>query len=107
VGNASGSLGHRVFASIGDGNQSLPSLKASGLLDSWGTASRDAQKQAPNGASQKQQHISPRRNTPPIGMSLSVIAASQHALNADSTELRSSTTIAMPVGLQWLANESR
>lgn len=101
---ASGSSGQRVFA---DGNQ-LPSLKASGLLDSWGSASRDPQKQVLNTAAPQQQpqplHISPRRNTPPVGMSLSLMAP---ALHADATELRPSTTIVMPVGLPWLANESR
>ena len=105
--SSSGGSSQRTFA---DGNKSLPSLKASGLLDSWGSASRDPQKQASNSTAPQQQqllHISPRRNTPPAGMSLSLIAASQHSLHADSTELRPSTTLVMPVGLQWLANESR
>ena len=105
-GSMSGGSGQRVFT---DGNKSLPSLKASGLLDSWGSASRDPQKQALNSIAPQQQqqplHISPRRTTPP--MSLSLMAASQHTLQADSTELRPSTNLVMPVGLQWLANESR
>lgn len=107
MGSASGSSGQRVFT---DGSKSLPSLKASGLLDSWGSASRDPQKQALNSAAPQHQqplHISPRRNTPPVGMGLSLMAASQHSLQADSTELRPSTNLVMPVGLQWLANESR
>jgi len=107
MGSSSGGSSQRAFA---DGNKSLPSLKASGLLDSWGSASRDPQKQASNSAAPQQQqllHISPRRNTPPAGMNLSLMAASQHNLHADSTDLRPSTTLAMPVGLQWLANESR
>ena len=108
MGSTSGSSAQRVFT---DGNKSLPSLKASGLLDSWGSASRDPQKQPLNSAAPQQQqqplHISPRRNTPPVSMGLSLMAASQHPLQADSTELRPSTNLVMPVGLQWLANESR
>ncbi|KJA23614.1 hypothetical protein HYPSUDRAFT_66286 [Hypholoma sublateritium FD-334 SS-4] len=90
----------RGFGPPGDGTQSLPSLKASGLLDSWGSASRaagggDAQKAAP-GTQQ-----TPRRSAPSGAMHLTL----QHA--ADVAELRPSTTLGMPVGMSWLANESR
>jgi hypothetical protein len=106
-----GSAGQRGLAGLGDGIQSLPSLKASGLLDSWGAASRavgagggasDAsQKQALNGT--PQQHTTPRRTTSTSGnMHLTILAAS-----SDVAELRPATTLSMPVGLQWLANESR
>ncbi|KAF8892082.1 fungal-specific transcription factor domain-containing protein [Infundibulicybe gibba] len=61
-----------------EGSQSLPSLKASGLLD-WNHAN----------SSQR----SPRRSPP------------SHSVNPDS-ELRPAT-LGMPVGLPWLANESR
>lgn len=36
VAGGNGTSGQRNFGSLGEGIQSLPSLKASGLLDSWG-----------------------------------------------------------------------
>lgn len=104
AGDSGGAGAARGFGAPGDGTQSLPSLKASGLLDSWGSASRaagaaDAQKAAP-GAQQ-----TPRRNAPSGGMHLTLLTGSQHA--ADVAELRPSTTLGMPVGMSWLANESR
>ncbi|KAF8963423.1 fungal-specific transcription factor domain-containing protein [Flammula alnicola] len=111
----SGTTGQRNFGSLGDTNQSLPSLKASGLLDSWGSASRnagsvDVQKQTSNSASQQQPQLaSPRRMTSPSIMNLTLLATSQHpgVPHPDAAGLRPPTTLAMPVGLQWLANESR
>ena len=103
-GKGDGAAGaQRGFGAPGDGTLSLPSLKASGLLDSWESASRatagggDAQKQAP-GAQQQQ----PRRSAPSGGMHLTMLTGSQ-----DVAELRPSTTLGMPVGMPWLANESR
>jgi len=93
----------------GDGNQSLPSLKASGLLDSWG-ASRsiaDIPKPKPiaSGTHQPLSLLSPRRSSPPI--SNVNITSTHHSLRqSDSSDLRPST-LAMPVGMPWLANESR
>ena len=82
-----------------EGPQSLPSLKASGLLDSWnpgkdgamagpwsaGAHSRaEAQKQSPL------RHQSPARMIP----------------HYDPDSSRTSAN-GMPVGMSWLANESR
>ncbi|PPQ68586.1 hypothetical protein CVT25_005429 [Psilocybe cyanescens] len=99
----------RSFANVGDGSQSLPSLKASGLLDSWGSRTSDPQSQNSNGSSQKSHPVtSPRRTTPPGNINLSGPITSHHAtLHSDATDLRPPTTLAMPVGLQWLANETR
>jgi len=80
-----------------DGPQSLPSLKASGLLDSWSIMS------TPGGGStwmggrpDSQSHgpSPPRMKTPPV----------LHTNFSDSSRTSSS---GMPVGLPWLANESR
>ena len=89
-----GQRGHGI--NIGDGPQSLPSLKASGLLDSWNSTvlshSREVQKgQHGNGTLQR----SPPRRSPPT-----------NSYSNQETDVRS-TTLGMPVGLQWLANESR
>ncbi|KAJ7043487.1 fungal-specific transcription factor domain-containing protein [Mycena alexandri] len=54
--------------------ESLPSLKSSGLLDSWSSTN------------------SRTKPSPPLGM---------------ESDVRSTTLSGMPVGLQWLANESR
>lgn len=111
TGNATASLkngstlGQRGFSSLGDGIQSLPSLKASGLLDSWGSRTADLQNQNTGGASQKQHSVtSPLRTTPPGNLNLPPHHSSLHS---DGPDLRAHTTLAMPVGLQWLANESR
>ncbi|RDB23327.1 hypothetical protein Hypma_009120 [Hypsizygus marmoreus] len=74
--------------SSGDGPQSLPSLKSSGLLDSWGPSGGGGL--GSNGA----QRPSPPRRSPPHSHS--------NAPEADNRAL-----VSMPVGLQWLANESR
>lgn len=106
----------RGYGAPGDGVQSLPSLKASGLLDSWGSASRSAgsaetQKQTPNGSSAGQQPplATPRRTSTSGGIHSTMLPASQHAnvISSDVAELRPSTTLGMPVGMPWLANESR
>lgn len=64
--------------------ESLPSLKSSGLLDSWNSAT----------ASTTHSRTDMRELSvkPPPGM---------------ESDVRSTTLSGMPVGLQWLANESR
>ncbi|KAF9485498.1 hypothetical protein BDN70DRAFT_847808 [Pholiota conissans] len=107
-GSGSGTAGQRGFAAIGDGVQSLPSLKASGLLDSWGSASRavvgasDASQKAAPPPPTQHQRAQPRRMSTSGSMHLSMLASS-----SDVAEMRPPTTLGMPVGLQWLANESR
>ncbi|TFK32774.1 fungal-specific transcription factor domain-containing protein [Crucibulum laeve] len=92
-----GSAGQRNHtAGPGDGPQSLPSLKASGLLDSWTSSRAEVQKQQIHG-NNGAQRSSPRRSPPTIPPS--------HVPH--DMDVRSSATIGMPVGLQWLANESR
>jgi hypothetical protein len=88
-----------------DGPQSLPSLKASGLLDSWnsakdssaaGTWTTGSHSRADN---QLNRHSPPRRSSPsPLPVSSSV--------PYDSDCSRTATN-GMPVGMSWLANESR
>ena len=100
-GNANANA-QRNLALLGDGAQSLPSLKDSGLLDSWGssrvTAAVDTQKQASSGSSQQQ-------SLTVLNTALS--STSQHyTQHQDVGDLRP-TTLGMPVGMSWLANESR
>jgi len=120
TGNGNGNVNaQRNLALLGDGAQSLPSLKDSGLLESWGssraTAAVDTQKQASNGPSQhqqQQQSLTVPTRTTTIGTSISTAlpSASQHyALHQHRqgvADLRP-TTLGMPVGMSWLANESR
>jgi hypothetical protein len=73
----------------GDGPQSLPSLKSSGLLD-W-TSRKSGGELAHNNAPSH-----PHTNSHPY-------PHAAHGMDVRSTSLVST----MPVGLQWLANESR
>ncbi|KAF9005931.1 fungal-specific transcription factor domain-containing protein [Cyathus striatus] len=83
--NSSAASGLAVSSRVIDGPQSLPSLKASGLLDSWTHG---------NGAPQR----SPPRKSPPVPSS---------SLVGHDIDGRPATTLGAPVGLPWLANESR
>jgi len=98
--------------------QSLPSLKASGLLDSWGSSWKSGSIEIQlNGTAGSPQHqppqilsTSPRRTTPPGLGVLNLPSVSQHHQVRplkEPTDLRSSTLQAVPVGLPWLAKESR
>jgi len=89
-GGGAGGLNENAGQRNLDGPQSLPSLKASGLLDSW-NSSRMEQKPQGHGANGTQ--ASPQRSPPmpPIYQDADMRPA----------------TLGMPVGLQWLANESR
>lgn len=115
-GNGSGVNAQRNLA-LGDGAQSLPSLKDSGLLDSWGSsrAAVDSPKQTSNGSPQQQQSkqqqlLTTLQKTTTLGSSISMALpptahyTSMH--NQDVPDLRP-TTLGMPVGMSWLANESR
>jgi hypothetical protein len=90
-GGGAGGLNENTGQRNLDGSQSLPSLKASGLLDSWNSSRMDLQK--PQGHSANGTQASPKRSPPipPI---------------YQDADMRPST-LGMPVGLQWLANESR
>lgn len=116
-GNGNGNVNaQRNPAPLGDGAQSLPSLKDSGLLDSWGSsrAAVDTPKQPSNGPPQqpKQQPLLttlPKTTTLGSSISMAVPSAAQHFTpvnNQDVADLRP-TTLGMPVGMSWLANESR
>ena len=74
---------------VGDGFQSLPSLKSSGLLDWTSRLNDGVPKQLARGGAPSH---TPHPNPHPA-----------HDGDARSTSLVST----MPVGLQWLANESR
>ncbi|KAJ7115846.1 fungal-specific transcription factor domain-containing protein [Mycena epipterygia] len=65
--------------------ESLPSLKSSGLLDSWNSPTASN----PRSRTDSKREL-PARTSPP----------------GIESDVRS-TTLSMPVGLQWLANESR
>ncbi|TFK71646.1 hypothetical protein BDN72DRAFT_764612 [Pluteus cervinus] len=86
-------------SSIQSQHQTLPSLKASGLLDSWGSSrvplgDNSVQKQPHQlPPSHQPQQRSPRR-TPPLSYS------SSHG--SDLTR-----PVTLPVGMPWLANETR
>ncbi|PFH51901.1 hypothetical protein AMATHDRAFT_58110 [Amanita thiersii Skay4041] len=93
---------------VGDGLQSLPSLKASGLLDSWTTpraaekSSQPSQARVSNGT---QQGLPNSQKSP-----VTQYHKFQGADEPGSETSRNPGTAAnsgMPVGLQWLANESR
>ncbi|KAJ7224374.1 fungal-specific transcription factor domain-containing protein [Mycena pura] len=68
--------------------ESLPSLKSSGLLDSWNSANLAASTNTRPRTDMRSTKASP----PPLGM---------------ESDVRSTALTSMPVGLQWLANESR
>jgi hypothetical protein len=97
--------GHR-----GDGSQSLPSLKASGLLDSW-NAGKDspmvtwAPVTLSRGESQRSplRRQSPTRRSPPPPPSMGM---APYCMPQESDSSRASKN-GMPVGMPWLANESR
>lgn len=82
--------------SSGDGPHSLPSLKSSGLLDSWSSMADggNGQKQTTHGMNGGQRPSPPRRSPP-------------HLHSTHDADVRSTTLVSMPVGLPWLANESR
>ena len=82
----------------GDGQpQSLPSLKASGLLDSWAPSSR---------ISERLQDVPPRKS--PLSILHQRPSPGQMDTGGDpSRNAPSATPSGLPVGLQWLANESR
>lgn len=113
-GNGNNANAQRNLTLLGDGAQSLPSLKDSGLLDSWGsraTIAVDTQKQASNGSPQQQQQkqqqsltVLPRTSS---SISMALPSTSQHYTphHQDVGDLRSTTTLGMPVGMSWLANE--
>ena len=122
-GNGSGGNGNgnvnaqRNLALLGDGAQSLPSLKDSGLLDSWGSsrAAVDTPKQASNGSPQQQQPKQQQslatlpKTTTLSSISMALPSTVPHYTpvhNQDVADLRP-TTLGMPVGMSWLANESR
>ena len=115
-GNGSGVNAQKNLA-LGDGAQSLPSLKDSGLLDSWGSsrAAVDTPNQASNGSPQQQQSkqqqlLATLQKTATLGSSISMaLPSTAHYTqmhNQDVPDLRP-TTLGMPVGMSWLANESR
>lgn len=117
AGNGSTSGSRNLPSLMDSSGHSLPSLKDSGLLDSWGSprngGALEAQKQSPNGATLQQQQqgvtTSPRRSSPSTGpnITLALPSVQHHTIHSrvqpDSVDLRQ----AMPVGLPWLANESR
>ena len=113
-GNGNGNANAQRNLALGDGAQSLPSLKDSGLLDSWGSsrAAVDTPKQGSNGSPQqqpKQQQSLPKTTTLGTSINLALPSTAQHhtpAHNQDLPDLRP-TTLGMPVGMSWLANESR
>jgi len=80
VTNGGDNGGQKGAGGSSDGPQLLPSLKASGLLDSWSPSRVDG------GGVQKQ-----------------VLHGNSHPF----PDARSATLGSMPVGLPWLANESR
>ena len=104
----------------GDGVQSLPSLKASGLLDSWGSPWKTGLIEVhPNDVGGLQRPLnqvssaSPRRTTPPVA-NLSMLTVSSVSQGVSSkphsevNDLRATSTLkAVPVGLPWLAKEPR
>jgi hypothetical protein len=94
VAGGGGGGGDNVESALGDSPQSLPSLKSSGLLD-W-SSSRI------NGGGLPKQLAHGNNSSLPNPNSHSY-TQSTHDIDARSTPLVSN----MPVGLPWLANESR
>ncbi|EKM81839.1 hypothetical protein AGABI1DRAFT_118907 [Agaricus bisporus var. burnettii JB137-S8] len=72
---------------------SLPSLKASGLLDSWSNPSRDVEPQFRQQTSQRKASSSA---SPPSSTGV-----------GNDSDVRSTTSLGMPIGLPWLAHDSR
>ena len=115
-GNGGGNGSAQRNLALGDGAQSLPSLKDSGLLDSWGSsrAAVDTSKQASDGSPQqqqsKQQQLLTTLQKASLGSSISMALPSTAHYNPmhnqNVPDLRP-TTLGMPVGMSWLANESR
>ncbi|PPQ75884.1 hypothetical protein CVT24_000739 [Panaeolus cyanescens] len=108
----------RSHTGLGEGDVSLPSLRSSGLLGFGSSAPLrgDTQRSGlggPSTSSSLQQQLSPRRTTPPGNLSLTLSAPSMsshhnpHHHHSETSELPPPTSLAMPVGLPWLANESR
>ena len=108
----SGTSNQRNTALLNESYQSLPSLKASGLLDSWpgNSSARNAgesQKQNASATAQQPQSLSSQRASL-SNLNLMLPGQSHHStLQSDPADLRPPTLATMPVGLQWLANESR
>jgi hypothetical protein len=90
------------------GPQSLPSLKASGLLDSWNTG-KEGSMAGPWSANtylrSDVQHQPPLRRQSPARRETPTSAGS-HYTHYDTDPSRVATN-GMPVGMSWLANESR
>lgn len=114
-GNGSGVQESSVPRNIQPSNESLPSLKASGLLDSWGSPWKTGLIEThPSGLQRPPHQVSsatPRRTTPPVP-NLSLLTVSQPAQRMrprpEPTDLRTTSALkAVPVGLPWLAKESR
>lgn len=106
----SGASSHRTVGLLGEGYQSLPSLKASGLLDSWpgNTSSKNSGESQKQNGSAATQSLSSSQRTNLSNLNLMIPAQSLHpSLPSDPADLRPTTLATMPVGLQWLANESR
>jgi len=107
----------RNFPPLGDGVKSLPSLKASGLLDAWGSHRNsdvaDAQQSSVESPRQIQpvSLTSPRRTMPDAGANISKLilpSAFVPKTHSDSTDLRPTPTLQpVSVGPPWLAKESR
>jgi hypothetical protein len=107
--NGSGSSIPRNVQSPSDGVRSLPSLKASGLLDSWGSPWKTGSVEVrPMGGLQRPpSHVTPRRTSPPVA-NLSMLTVSQAVQSRSHSEVTDLRTLkAVPVGLPWLAKESR
>jgi hypothetical protein len=105
----SGTLGGS--RSGGEASQSLPSLKASGLLD-WShgnTRSVDRQQQTTTllarGPKGSERRSSPRRNEASV---TALPPLYHHAIDESRTTATTAITpLSLPVGMKWLANESR
>ena len=117
--NGSGMQENSVQRSVhpNEGVQSLPSLKASGLLDSWGSPWKTGLIEGVNVGLQRTPNqvssTSPRRTTPPVAnLSMLTVSSVSHAVQSrphpEATHLRATSALkAVPVGLPWLAKESR
>ncbi len=107
----------RNFPPLGDGVKSLPSLKASGLLDAWGSHRNsdgvDAQQSSVESPRQIQpvSLTSPRRTMPDGSANISKLILPSAFLpktHSDSTDLRPTPTLQpVSVGPPWLTKETR
>jgi len=96
------STGARI-PSILEGLPSLPSLKASGLLDSWSAPSAsDTTHSATNSWVSSSQHRAAPRHSPRETPGSPLVTSPY----SDSSSSRNTTSAGMPVGLPWLASES-